>query len=111
MAWAGPSVRVMNIFWRVTQAVPDATFGTRLFSTSLVLVAESIGNDEWLGANQWFLALRPWASEEAADAYERAIADQGVPAIPQGKNYHDATAFQTEDLEFLTLVNIAYFKQ
>ena len=111
MAWAGPSVRVMEIFWHVSQAAPDAPFATRLASASLVLVAKSIGNDEWLGANQWFLALHPWTSEEDAKAYEEAIADQGVPAIPQGETYHDATALEAEDLEFLTLVNIAYFKQ
>ena len=111
MAWAGPSVRVMDIFWHVTQAAPDAPFPDRLWVTSLLLVAKSMGNEEWAGAIQWYLALRPWPSKEANNAYKRAIADQGVPAMPLGQMSYDGTVLEAEDLEFLTLVNIAHSQQ
>lgn len=105
-----PSNRAVSWFWHVTQAVPTAEFETRLSLTSVLLVAKSLEKKDWTEAVKWCLAFQPWVSDADAKSYEQALLEAELPEIPEVLRF-DSSAVRPEDLEFLTLVNIAYKRQ
>jgi hypothetical protein len=80
-----PHNRLVKWLWRVTLAVPDQEYSDRLTVAVRLASCETLGlMDQYSHVWEWFLAYAPWRSENARDAYEKAISMANDPAAPWG---------------------------
>ncbi len=76
-----PPIRLVRWFWRVSQAAPDAPFGSRLNLARQLAIWEVQGEREtgYLEGIEWYLAFTAWRCEEDAKAYRQVTERLGLP--------------------------------
>jgi hypothetical protein len=75
-----PLVRLALWFWRITLVSSDAPLGMRWCAARQMYLWETLGSDSDSGLAtqvESYLAARPWRSEQAKNAYERACSTAG----------------------------------
>ncbi|MCI0438761.1 MAG: hypothetical protein L0177_06465 [Chloroflexi bacterium] len=64
-----PSIRATEMFWRVSQSVPDAHFWARLEATALLMAAQDTGTFGTNRETEWIFAYGVWRNEKNRHRY------------------------------------------